>query len=57
MESIMEHCAKILGKDPTDFKVQNLYKKGQVCYFLNFQAKININTFDITVSKLGEGSF
>lgn len=56
MESIMEHCAKILGKDPTDFKVQNLYKKGQVCYFLNFQAKINI-TFDITVSKLGEGSF
>lgn len=30
MESIMEHCAKILGKDPTDFKVQNLYKKGQL---------------------------
>ena len=27
----MEHCAKVLNKDPTDFKAQNLYKKGQVC--------------------------
>jgi hypothetical protein len=26
----MEHCAKVLGKDPTDFKAQNLYQKGQV---------------------------
>ncbi|XP_022343245.2 uncharacterized protein LOC111136587 [Crassostrea virginica] len=30
MESIMEHCAKVLNKDPTDFKAQNLYKKGQL---------------------------
>ncbi|XP_061182872.1 xanthine dehydrogenase-like [Saccostrea echinata] len=30
MESIMEHCAKMLDKDPTDFRRQNLYKKGQV---------------------------
>ncbi|XP_048729395.2 xanthine dehydrogenase-like isoform X2 [Ostrea edulis] len=30
MESMMEHCAKVLGKDPTDVKTLNLYKKGQL---------------------------
>lgn len=30
METIMEHVAKSLGKDPTAVKILNLYKKGQV---------------------------
>ncbi|XP_061183006.1 uncharacterized protein LOC133191267 [Saccostrea echinata] len=30
MESIMEHCAKELNMDPTEFKKQNFYKKDQI---------------------------
>lgn len=30
METIMEHVAKTLGKDPDDLRQLNLYKKGQV---------------------------
>ena len=30
MESIMEHVAKSLGKDPLEVRKLNLYQKGQV---------------------------